>query len=551
MDPITIGEPSPSARQSILGSFLRGRPRGTSQSHPSPPHDAVTRDSPPPAIPPADHASGHRRRPAAASSNLQSSVSQSNSTPAGFSQMLRRRRSAGTVAAASSQVPAVAVARTVTGPAATSSSAPAQGTGPAHRIRLVPHLDSRRSLRFDPISRDVREGDPPLRIGRFTDRSGLGLAAANAMGSNKLAFKSKVVSRAHAEIWVEAGGRFFIRDTKSSSGTFLNHVRLSPANNESRPHELKDGDLLQLGVDYQGGTEDIYKCVKIKVEVGREWQNHTNPFNANALRQLKAIAIPQQSSASGKKVAAKSTLPDCCICLFGVTIHQALFIAPCSHAFHYKCIRPLLETHHPAFSCPLCRTFADLEEDVEVEIDPELDAQSIAEASAAISAVAAAATAVGDRPNTGDGSSRERERERDVGAETEVELDTGASRLGSGTRSRRVPPPAGGGSNTPRIPPAGVAEDVDAEMEDMVILPPLPESNSALAIEQEFPDGDRMADIRENSDSPVPVPGPARANGRGTPGGYSEGEYEAEGGTSDGSGNPIEPASSMAGKRKR
>lgn len=275
MDPVTLGDPSPSARQSILGSFLRGRPRGTSQSHPSPPHDAVTRDSPPPAIAPVDHASGHRRRPAAASSNLQPSISQSNSTP-GFSQMLRRRRSAGTVAAASSHAPAVAVARTVTGPV--SASAPTASSGPAHRIRLVPHLDSRRSLRFDPISRDVRESDTPLRIGRFTDRSGLGLAAANAMGSNKLAFKSKVVSRAHAEIWVEAGGRFFIRDTKSSSGTFLNHVRLSPANNESRPHELKDGDLLQLGVDYQGGTEDIYKCVKIKVEVGREWQNHTNPF---------------------------------------------------------------------------------------------------------------------------------------------------------------------------------------------------------------------------------------------------------------------------------
>ena len=152
------------------------------------------------------------------------------------------------------------------------------GTGPTHRIRLVPHLDSRRSLRFDPISRDVREGDPPLRIGRFTDRSGIGLAAANATSQNKLAFKSKVVSRAHAEIWVEAGGRFFIKDTKSSSGTFLNHVRLSPANQESRPTELKDGDLLQLGVDYQGGTEDIYKCVKIRVEVGREWQAHSNPF---------------------------------------------------------------------------------------------------------------------------------------------------------------------------------------------------------------------------------------------------------------------------------
>jgi pSer/pThr/pTyr-binding forkhead associated (FHA) protein len=151
-------------------------------------------------------------------------------------------------------------------------------TGASHRIRLVPHLDSRRSLRFDPITRDVVEGDPALRIGRFTERSGMGISQANALNSNKLAFKSKVVSRAHAEVWCEPGGKFFIKDTKSSSGTFLNHVRLSAANQDSRPFELKDGDTLQLGVDYQGGTEDIYKCVRIRVEIGREWQASANAF---------------------------------------------------------------------------------------------------------------------------------------------------------------------------------------------------------------------------------------------------------------------------------
>jgi pSer/pThr/pTyr-binding forkhead associated (FHA) protein len=158
-----------------------------------------------------------------------------------------------------------------------------------HRIRLVPQLDSRRSLRFEAISREVKEGDPPLRIGRFTDRSGLGLAAVNALGSNKLAFKSKVVSRAHAEIWVEGNG-FYIKDTKSSSGTFLNHVRLSPANTESRPHPIKDGDVLQLGVDYQGGAEDIYKSVKIRVEVGREWQAGANAFKCVAYLANRLIA---------------------------------------------------------------------------------------------------------------------------------------------------------------------------------------------------------------------------------------------------------------------
>jgi len=54
--------------------------------------------------------------------------------------------------------------------------------------------------------------------------------------------------------------------------------------------------------------------------------------------------------------------------LFPVAVCQALFIAPCSHSFHYKCIRGTLLEHHPGFSCPLCRSFHDLEADVEVEL---------------------------------------------------------------------------------------------------------------------------------------------------------------------------------------
>ncbi|KAH9945551.1 SMAD/FHA domain-containing protein [Amylocystis lapponica] len=519
MDPLTIGNESPPARQSILGSFLRSRPRGTSQSHPSPPHDPpATNESPPATIPPSESTPGHRRR--AAAPNIQTSLSQSASTPA-FSQMLRRRRSAGTLATSTTpQVPVVAVAR---------SAAAGPPSTIAHRIRLVPHLDSRRSLRFDPICRDVRDGDAPLRIGRFTDRSGLGLAAANALGSNKLAFKSKVVSRAHAEIWVE-GGRFFIKDTKSSSGTFLNHVRLSAANAESRASELKDGDLLQLGVDYQGGAEDIYKCVKIKIEMGREWQAHSNPFNANALKQLKAIAIAQAPTEK-KTISPKSAFQDCCICLFPVTFNQALFVAPCSHAFHYKCLRPLLETHHPAFSCPLCRTFANLDEDVEVEV--EFEADNSVDASALASVVAPM-----ERPNTGDGSSRERDRDRDrdAGAETEVEADTGASRIG--TRGRRVLPP---------VPGAGTEDededdDGDAEMEDMVALPPLPEG-SPLVLAADM-DGDGM---REGSVSPLSVPAPVAESSEG-----EEGTGEAEGGSdASGSAGGGARADAAHGKRKR
>lgn len=94
----------------------------------------------------------------------------------------------------------------------------------------------------------------------------------------QIAFKSKVVSRTHAEMWCDEAGKFFIKDTKSSSGTFLNHIRLSPPNTESRPFPLKDGDILQLGVDYQGGVEQIYRGVKIRVELNRAWQREMNTF---------------------------------------------------------------------------------------------------------------------------------------------------------------------------------------------------------------------------------------------------------------------------------
>ena len=38
------------------------------------------------------------------------------------------------------------------------------------------------------------------------------------------------------------------------------------------PSPGRFNDILQLGADYQGGAEDIYKIVKIKIELGRERQ---------------------------------------------------------------------------------------------------------------------------------------------------------------------------------------------------------------------------------------------------------------------------------------
>jgi hypothetical protein len=40
-------------------------------------------------------------------------------------------------------------------------------------------------------------------------------------------------------------------------------------------------------------------------------------------------------------------------------------VAPCSHVWHYKCIRPLIEKEYPIFLCPNCRGIADLEREIE------------------------------------------------------------------------------------------------------------------------------------------------------------------------------------------
>lgn len=405
--PVLMSEASgpPVRSTTILGSFLRGRPRGVStsnqqQQHPnrqlSPANDhspsqstpaapsatAVTvttsnNNNPPSPILPLSLPPNNRRRSFAPQGLIipQPTPTNNNATgpSLGISHILRRRRSIGggtNNAALSPTAPSpladnppatalspnttttiLAAAATVAGPTinpnnpspnlmplAVGHRGPSNLSGNVplhHRIRLVPHLDSRRTLRFEPITRDLKDDDPPLRIGRFTDRAGAGLAAQNPLNSNKLAFKSKVVSRAHAEIWIE-NGKFFIKDTKSSSGTFLNHLRLAAAGHESKPFQLRDGDILQLGVDYQGGSEDIYKSVKIRVEVGREWQAAANAFkyvnrgllcnpnpdffySTNAITQLRSLGIgcdqPKlHETIKGKKRLPKPNIPDCCIC---------------------------------------------------------------------------------------------------------------------------------------------------------------------------------------------------------------------------------------------
>lgn len=223
---------------------------------------------------------------------------------------------------------------------------------------------TRPSLTFSPISRTLPTGGEVIRVGRYSERDNHPNVPVNVPSAAPVGFKSKVVSRRHCEFWYE-NGKWYIKDVKSSSGTFLNHIRLSPTGQESKPFPVNDGDIVQLGIDFKDGEEMIFRCVKMRLELNRGWQSKLNTFNMNTHKRLRNMtASSGQASASGQ-----SYTQDCSICLNSIAPCQCLFVAPCSHTWHYKCIKSLLAApNYPIFMCPNCRAAADLEAEVE---DPE------------------------------------------------------------------------------------------------------------------------------------------------------------------------------------
>lgn len=96
-------------------------------------------------------------------------------------------------------------------------------------------------------------------------------------------FDSKVLSRQHAEMWADRNGKIWIRDVKSSNGTFVNGVRLSPENRDSEPHELRENDTLELGIDIVSEDQKsiVHHKVSAKVEHAGIYGNSSNIFDLN------------------------------------------------------------------------------------------------------------------------------------------------------------------------------------------------------------------------------------------------------------------------------
>ena len=145
---------------------------------------------------------------------------------------------------------------------------------------------NRPSLSFSPMSRTLPSGKEVIRVGRYSERENHPPVPTNAPSAAPVGFKSKVVSRRHCEFWFEQN-KWYIKDVKSSSGTFLNHIRLSAPGTESKPFPINDGDIVQLGIDFKGGEEMIYRCVKMRIELNRGWQAKPNSFKYVVLNPMR------------------------------------------------------------------------------------------------------------------------------------------------------------------------------------------------------------------------------------------------------------------------
>ncbi|XP_060714436.1 sarcolemma associated protein a isoform X11 [Tachysurus vachellii] len=103
--------------------------------------------------------------------------------------------------------------------------------------------------------------DEPVKIGRSVARC--------RPAQNNATFDCKVLSRNHALVWFDhKTGKFYLQDTKSSNGTFINSQRLSRGSEESPPCEVLSGDIIQFGVDVTENTRKVtHGCIVSSIKL--------------------------------------------------------------------------------------------------------------------------------------------------------------------------------------------------------------------------------------------------------------------------------------------
>ncbi|XP_046836255.1 sarcolemmal membrane-associated protein [Vespa crabro] len=101
--------------------------------------------------------------------------------------------------------------------------------------------------------------EEPVKIGRS-------VARVRAAPNNAI-FDCRVLSRNHALLWY-TGGKFYLQDTRSSNGTFINNQRLSTSGLESAAEEVCSGDIVQFGVDVVENTKKVtHGCIVATIKL--------------------------------------------------------------------------------------------------------------------------------------------------------------------------------------------------------------------------------------------------------------------------------------------
>lgn len=213
-----------------------------------------------------------------------------------------------------------------------------------HTIKLMPILDNQA------VNRSCEE-----RAQRTLSKDGvikMGRSEQSYIDAKPIMYKSKVVSRVHAEL-VLREGKWFVRDAGSSSGTYLNNERLNWTCDDERDIvPLHSGDVLRLGADFKGGLLPQYRAVRLYVLLDNGADIEKSEFLNSQLEKLKGVTNEENSDSMEK----------CALCLDEMKTSDGLFMSPCGHLWHYRCIQEPLSRTYPYFTCLLCRKASFLDE---------------------------------------------------------------------------------------------------------------------------------------------------------------------------------------------
>jgi len=109
-------------------------------------------------------------------------------------------------------------------------------------------------------------------------------------------FDCKVLSKTQAEFKFD-GSHFYLRDTGSSNGSFINNFRLSKPGQNSSDNKLYSQDIIRFGSEVLNKSKMVKeKCVVAKIQIylpcGEEYDSR--PTTDKLYRQLEDIKIPEK-----------------------------------------------------------------------------------------------------------------------------------------------------------------------------------------------------------------------------------------------------------------